>query len=118
LLFFARTSTAFRPRNQAFFYLLEVARRTAIENAREVTQRCHAFEIFSLRLSDVRITRFTGRLNVKGRHERGLLARARREWRAVAHDTIDPEEKRLLLALVADYERLAERAAQREPNQS
>jgi predicted kinase len=40
------------------------------------------------------------------------------EWRAVAHDTIDPEEKRLLLELVADYERLAERAAQRAPNQS
>jgi len=40
------------------------------------------------------------------------------EWRAVAHDTIDPEEKRLLLELVAYYERLAERAAQREPNQS
>jgi hypothetical protein len=40
------------------------------------------------------------------------------EWRAVAYDTIDPEEKRLLLELVADYERLAERAAQREPNQS
>ena len=31
------------------------------------------------------------------------------EWRAVAYDTIDPEEKRLLLELVADYERLAER---------
>jgi hydroxypyruvate isomerase len=40
------------------------------------------------------------------------------EWRAVAYDTIDPEEKRLLLELVADYERLAEHAAQREPNQS
>ena len=40
------------------------------------------------------------------------------EWRAVAYDTIDPEEKRLLLELVADYERLAERAAQREPIQS
>jgi predicted kinase len=40
------------------------------------------------------------------------------EWRAVAHDIIDPEEKRLLHELVADYERLAERAAQREPNQS
>ena len=40
------------------------------------------------------------------------------EWRAVAYDTIDSEEKRLLLELVADYERLAERAAQREPIQS
>ena len=32
------------------------------------------------------------------------------EWRAVANDTIDPEEKRLLkLELVADHECLAER---------
>jgi hypothetical protein len=40
------------------------------------------------------------------------------EWRAVANDTLDPDEKRLLLELVADYERLAERAAKREDNQS
>ena len=31
------------------------------------------------------------------------------EWRTVANDTFDPDEKRLLLELVADYERTAER---------
>ncbi len=40
------------------------------------------------------------------------------EWRAVANETTDLEEKRLLLELVADYERLAERAAKREQSQS
>jgi hypothetical protein len=40
------------------------------------------------------------------------------EWRAVANETTDPEEKRLLLELVADYERLAERAAKREQSQT
>jgi hypothetical protein len=40
------------------------------------------------------------------------------EWRAVANDTIDPEEKRLLLELVADYERLAEWAAKRSRKKS
>jgi len=40
------------------------------------------------------------------------------EWRAVANDTADPEEKRLLLGLVEDYERLADQAAKRERNQS
>jgi len=39
------------------------------------------------------------------------------EWRAVADETTDPR-KRLLFELVADYERLAERAAKREQNQS
>jgi hypothetical protein len=40
------------------------------------------------------------------------------EWRAVANDTIDPEEKRLLLELVADYEHFAERAAKRSRKKS
>ena len=40
------------------------------------------------------------------------------EWRSVANETTDPEEKRLLLELVADHERLAERAAKREQSQS
>jgi hypothetical protein len=44
--------------------------------------------------------------------------RAEKWRRAVVNGTIDPEEKRLLLELVADYERLAERAAKREHNQS
>ena len=44
--------------------------------------------------------------------------RAEEEWRAVANETTDLEEKRLLLELVADYERLAERAAKREQSQS
>jgi hypothetical protein len=44
---------------------------------REVTQMCHAFETSSLRQSDVRIARFTGRVDAKG-IERGLLASAQR----------------------------------------